>query len=601
MEQPALSPKKKFETPEEELIFLRKKLSDIEKGPEETSEKTESTAKAIKEYSLQRPEEVLEKKVALSKSHIEQLALDLDPEEHDRQMEELLGIVEEKGVKNALSVVEKLNNPHIEDDFHRFLVAFIKHGHEVEGVNERAPLFKALRMTLFEVTLPEFGEVEEGRDLKSLISAMEQFYAGMLAVSGVGEDEQNHFTLEIVEPHAGEEVVFYVATPNSKKDLFEKQLLAVFHSARVVEKKNDYNIFNNKAEIAASHATLASNPIFPLKTYEQFDVDPLNVILNAFSKLEREGEGASLQIVFKPVGDLFVDKYKYALEQIQKGTPLKEAIDIPFTVGGSVWKIAQDFWSTGKKKKEEEEERKPVDEAAVERIRQKISAPIISSNIRIVASALSLSRAQAILEEIESAFHQFEATGSNKLVFKRVKNSKLKKLIRAFTFRLSTSATSIPLNTRELTTIAHFPSSTVKMAPQLKRSKTGTAPAPLNMSTHGILLGINSFRHNVTEVRFAPDDRRRHFYVIGQTGTGKTTLLKNMIIQDIENGEGVCMIDPHGTDIEDVLASIPKERFDDVIYFNPAHTEPPRRPFAKFTKRIFRSSITCLKLNADFS
>ena len=71
------------------------------------------------------------------------------------------------------------------------------------------------------------------------------------------------------------------------------------------------------------------------------------------------------------------------------------------------------------------------------------------------------------------------------------------------------------------------------------------------------------------------DDRLRHFYCIGQTGTGKSTLLKEMIIQDIEMGNGVCMIDPHGSDIQDVLASIPPERYDDLIYFDPAYTARP--------------------------
>jgi hypothetical protein len=70
-------------------------------------------------------------------------------------------------------------------------------------------------------------------------------------------------------------------------------------------------------------------------------------------------------------------------------------------------------------------------------------------------------------------------------------------------------------------------------------------------------------------------DRLRHFYVIGQTGTGKTTLLKNMIIEDIKNGDGVCFIDPHGSDVQDILANIPKERIEDVIYFDPSYTPRP--------------------------
>jgi hypothetical protein len=86
---------------------------------------------------------------------------------------------------------------------------------------------------------------------------------------------------------------------------------------------------------------------------------------------------------------------------------------------------------------------------------------------------------------------------------------------------------------------------------------------------------MNRFQGVEREVRMAKDDRLRHFYTIGQTGTGKSTLLKNMVMEDIRRGEGVCMIDPHGSDILEVLANIPEERMDDVIYFDPADVERP--------------------------
>jgi len=110
---------------------------------------------------------------------------------------------------------------------------------------------------------------------------------------------------------------------------------------------------------------------------------------------------------------------------------------------------------------------------------------------------------------------------------------------------------------------------------QLKTAKSSAAPAPVGLPQEGTLLGINRYRADETKVYIGDEDRLRHFYTIGQTGTGKSTLLKNMIIQDIARGNGVCMIDPHGIDILDVLARIPKEREQDVIYFDPAFTERP--------------------------
>ena len=96
---------------------------------------------------------------------------------------------------------------------------------------------------------------------------------------------------------------------------------------------------------------------------------------------------------------------------------------------------------------------------------------------------------------------------------------------------------------------------------------------PVDASREGTLLGVNKHRNEETNVYIGKEDRLRHFYCIGQTGTGKTTLLKNMIVSDMKAGEGVCMIDPHGSDILDVLSLVPKERFEDVIYFDPSYTE----------------------------
>ncbi|MEK7060489.1 MAG: DUF87 domain-containing protein, partial [Patescibacteria group bacterium] len=133
------------------------------------------------------------------------------------------------------------------------------------------------------------------------------------------------------------------------------------------------------------------------------------------------------------------------------------------------------------------------------------------------------------------------------------------------------------LSLRELTTIYHFPPSGIASSPHLKQARFTHAPAPVSLPQAGILLGTNTYRNAQTSIHLQPEDRLRHLYIIGQTGTGKTGLMKTMIIQDIKNGEGCCFIDPHGTDILDILAAIPPERYKDVIYFDPADLS---RPFA---------------------
>src|SRR6185369_9434486 len=230
----------------------------------------------------------------IPETQVQELALNLDPEADDETIDELRGIMETKGIKNALAVLEKLNNPHIEDDFHRFLVQYIGSGMQVAGI-EKQPAWKALHMTLYEIALPEpDGEDDtqtRTKTLKELISAMEQFYAGMLSVGSANKNEPNYFSMELAVPVNRAELLFYVGVPNTKKDLFEKQLLAIFPNASITAQPNDYNVFVPDGVAATSMAYLAEKPALPLKDYEDFDYDPLNAILNAFAKLEAEGEG----------------------------------------------------------------------------------------------------------------------------------------------------------------------------------------------------------------------------------------------------------------------------------------------------------------------
>lgn len=574
---------KKFSTPEEELNFLRgevqrKEIELKEKGGDVKRESVIS--EQIQKYKEVPPKEILHPNYEIKKDDRDKIVLDLSPEKHDDKMGEFLGILQEKGIRNALSVIEHLHNPHLEDDFERFLVQYIKAGFEVKGISKKDQLFRALEMTLYEISLPEKGKDDHPKTLKELVSSMEQFYAGMLSVSDKSEKGPNYFTLELAVENHSDEFIFFAAVPDSKKDLFEKHILSVFHNAKISERKDDYNIFDDKGVSLGSYAKSANNPIFSLKTYEQFDHDPLNIVLNSFSKINRDGEGAAIQLIFKPVGDTYTSKYKYALERINKGVKVKEAIDIPETVFGHIVKfgkeVARDL--TNKKEKEEKEkekELKNIDEIVVEDIKQKIGSSIVATNIRIVASGSDEGRARAILRDVQSAFNQFENSHGNRLSFVELKKGKLALLLKNFSFRLYSEEEKIPLSIKELTTILHLPSTEIKSAPQLKISKAATAPAPIGLPSKGVLLGVNKNRNVETPIYITPEDRLRHFYTIGQTGTGKTTLLKNMIAQDIANGEGVCMIDPHGSDIQDILAIVPKERYEDIIYFDPSYTARP--------------------------
>lgn len=578
---------KKFSSPEEEVKFLREKLKmkefEIGAGGARKSE-TAPVHEIISDYAARKSHDVLSGNLAFPEQKTEEIVLKLKPEAHDNKMEELLGILLEHGVRNALSVVEKLNNPHIDDDFHRLLVQYLQSGSRLPGVEKNKELWKALKMKLFEIILPEGEKEPAEKDFKKIIAVMEQFYAGMFSISD-GRDNlpgKNYFTLEISLSNESNEIVFYSAVPEDKGDLLEKQLMALYPRARLKEISDDYNVFNDEGASLGAYAELGESQVFPIKTYDAFENDPLPVILNVFSKLEKVGEGAAIQFVITPAGDYFLKKYGDVLDKIKDGASVKEATNIPWGLGSAFIKEVKSLaLGYGSKKNPpaggSEKEDNKIDENVIKHLSEKIGSTIVNTNIRVIASAKTTERAGKILSDLESAFNQFNLPGSNTILFKPEKSrSNLKKLFHEFSYRTFSYDHPMPLNVRELATLLHFPSGeNVSSQAQLKQVRAAQAPASLDMPKDGIFLGTNKYRHLETPIHLSAEDRMRHFYVIGQTGTGKTTLLKNMIVQDMEAGNGVCMIDPHGTDIMDILANVPPSRAGDVIYFDPADMSRP--------------------------
>ncbi|MFA6414917.1 MAG: TraM recognition domain-containing protein, partial [Candidatus Paceibacterota bacterium] len=417
------------------------------------------------------------------------------------------------------------------------------------------------------------------KTLKELISAMEQLYAGLLSVDDSTSDESHYYTLELAVPADSPELQFYAAVPNGKTNLFEKQLLAIFPDAHLVPQPADYNIFAAHGVSLASTARFTENPALPLKDYTDFDYDPINTITNAFAKIEHAGEGAALQIIVEPRGSRHVKHYQKILQALRKGEKRQAAFNTPETMIGE---LARDFGKAlfgGKPKdvekaKEAETRQVEANKVSIEQVEKKIASPIVGATIRLVVSSSTERSAEQVLGDLEASFNQFGNTQGNQLAFTRAKGREAQLLFDDFSFRLPGVA-PLPLSLRELTTLYHFPPSGISSSPHLKQSRFTHAPVPATLPQTGVLLGSNTYRGQPTQVYLSPEDRLRHLYVIGQTGTGKTGLLKGMIIQDIRNGDGCCFIDPHGSDILDVLASVPPERYKDVIYFDPADLSRP--------------------------
>ncbi len=567
----------KFSSPEQERLHIerrtRERISDS--GVDNREWREQVAHEVVSEYQNTPLQETHHEEYMLGHDEIERVGVRLIPEPHDGQIAELIHLLEEKGIKNTLKVVERLRNPHIEDDFFRFLIQYIGIHENTRGLSYRSPEWKALHMVLYEVSLPTHEAEVRERPLKELVSAMEQFYAGMLSV-GIEGQGPSYCTLELAVENHKEEFVFYVSVPVDRANLFENHMQSVFPQARIVVEKNDYNVFNPEGESVGAYATLTRPAVYPLKTIESFDHDPLASLISSFEKVDHVGEGAAIQIIFHPVHDRYITKYEHIIEDVGKGIPVKEALTRPETLGEHLIEGVKDLFRSGKKtEKPEDEEKKIIDTDALEVFKQKIGSPIVETNIRIITSSRTLPEAESILSDIESSFNQFTHTRGNAVKFVRLKGGDARALFRDFSFRLFYKKRALPLSLRELSTIMHFPNTGAKVSTQLKASKAGVSSAPMGISQEGVVLGVNRVRNQETSVRMTPLDRLRHFYVIGQTGTGKTSLLKNMIVQDIHNGDGVCFIDPHGTDINDILAHIPASRFEDVIYFDPGYTARP--------------------------
>jgi len=576
-------------TPEEELAYLREQVSrkEAELAGKKSPERATIISETIHAHHAA-PAEILTSEYRISEatknSEAEAILAELNLGGSEEAIKGLQHTMEEKGIKNALAVLEKLHDPHVTDDFHRYLVRYIAAGLVALGIDEKAPRFQALRMSLYEIALPEPKSDEPNvrqKTLKELISGMEQFYAGLLSVEDATSGEPHYFALELAVPANSPELQFYAAIPNSKRNLFEKQLLAIFPDAHLVLQPHDYNVFNASGISLGSVARFAENPALPLKDYTDFDYDPLNAITNAFAKIESTGEGAALQIIIEPRAERHVKHYRKILQVLRKGEKHLSAFSTPETMLGE---MARDFGKTffsnkpkdEQKAKEAETRQIEANKAHIEQVEKKIAAPIVGATIRLVVSSSDERKAGQVLGELEAAFNQFNNTQGNRLAFSHDSGKRAQNVFNDFSFRLP-SANALPLSLRELTTMYHFPPSGIESSPHLRQSRFTHAAAPLSLPQSGSLLGVNSYRGQETRIYLESEDRLRHLYIIGQTGTGKTGLMKSIIMQDIKNGEGCCFIDPHGSDILDVVASVPPERYKDVIYFDPADLS---RPFA---------------------
>lgn len=398
----------------------------------------------------------------------------------------------------------------------------------------------SLEMVMLEVRLPKDNEIK--------IDAAEQFFTALASLKSPGKfaftDVSDVVAFEIIGRQA--EIRFYVSAPSKICDMVEKQIYAFYPQAeiRVVEEPN---IFTQDGHVAFAALKQEHVAYQPIKTYKELPTDPISGITSALSKMG-EGEGAIVQILIRK--------------------------------SSSNWKSEGKSYISSTKKKEAtpDEASFKVDPKALEKIDEKTQRPGFDTAIRIVVSAKSKDAADMHLSNIKSAFNQFgsdlNSLGGAGILFK---GTFMMNFIYKFfpivelPFKRSISV----LTSDELATLFHFPNKTVE-TPHIKWLKAKTAPVAAEVPTSGgTFIGYGHYRGVKRPIHIGIEDRRRHVYIIGKTGTGKSEFLLDMITQDISAGFGVCVIDPHGDLIDNVMKFIPAERAEDVIYFDPSDYDRP--------------------------
>lgn len=432
-----------------------------------------------------------------------------------------------------------------------------------------------LGTSLFLIKVPKSTTAEgtPPKDTKELIGAIEQVYSACLNM-----DHQRGFwkkfiegpaviSFEITSPINENQINFFIAVSKKFEDEIKKAIQGAYPEAYLEKMPDDYSIFQANQFQAGSVIKLEGNDFLPIATYLNLAQDPLSQITNALSKIP-SGEGAALQLIIVKAPSSLEHRGKRILEHLYSGKNFYESIK---ESGFHFGKIIRAFETEEQKQKREAlRQGAQPDQKLIENLTFKLSKPLFFANIRLISSANSQARADAILSQIEVGLGQFHNPFGSKFKIKRLKGATLKKHIFNFIFRVYSNKERLLLNSGELASIFHLSLGELK-TPHLKILKVREVPPPADLPQRGeIKIGETSFRGEKSDVYFlSTEDRRRHMYVIGQTGTGKTALFEELIRQDIEKGRGVAVIDPHGDLVNATLSHIPKERAEDVIIFEP--------------------------------
>ena len=449
-------------------------------------------------------------------------------------------------------------------------------------VREAKNYERGLKMIPLRIHLPPSSTDIEGggrdeRDLTEEVLSQAQVMYNIIASTATKGFKskiygQRHLSFEVV---AYEGIVqYYVVVPIVLEDVVRQAVAAAYPSARLEEVK-ERNIFSQMGKMSGTiggEFTLKKDFVYPIATYEESKRDASRALLGALASATRQ-DGVAVQLLLRPAREGWTKHSIEAAAKIVKDKGHGKAGTSGFVQSKglleALWKPPE-----ASETKHEEKDLTALEQAALDAIQEKTRYPGYEVLVRVVVSSNTAARSQILLKNIVAAFSLFDSPSFNGFKFSVSKN--IEELVTAYIFRFfPQGVTKNILNSVELATLFHLPSQNTIPSSQVVRQLSKQVDGPTEIMDEGLLLGYNEFRGTKKPIRLSTNDRRRHTYIIGQTGTGKSVLLENLAFQDMADGRGFAFVDPHGDSVESLLGKVPKHRLEDVIYFNPGDMTSP--------------------------
>lgn len=443
---------------------------------------------------------------------------------------------------------------------------------------------RGLKMVPLLIHLPPVSDDTEagGRDARDLveenISRAQVLYGILASTFQKGFKHkiygQRHISLEIVASKGL--VHFYTAVPVPLLSVVQQAVVSAYPAARL-EEAPEHNIFSTVGRISGTmggELVLKKDFAYPIATYQDLKRDTMQALLNALSTLSNE-DGAGVQILLRPADEGWRKTATAEADKKRKGGNNPTGVDkVLGGIGEVVTALTKPPEAKDAKTDEKPHEVSTLDQSIIQNIEEKTKQPGFEVMVRVVASSNITHRAQTVLNNIIATFALYDAPGKNG--FKFVPAKDIDSFVTAYILRFFPQDKSKNiLNAAELATMFHFPDQKNIPTSQLGRQASKQVDGPRNVPEHGLLLGYNMFRGAKKAIRLDLNDRRRHMYAVGQTGTGKSVFLENLALQDMLEGRGFAFVDPHGDTAERLLSMVPKERTEDIIYFCPADMDYP--------------------------